>query len=183
MHTPLAIAVMALLRERPLHPYEAHQLLHERNLDELIKVRAGSLYHTVDRLARDGLVEPIGTERAGNRPERTTYRLTAAGDEAVRTWVRDGLANPQREYPAFPYLLHEAHNLPPAEVTAALEQRCTRLAAELTRVEDLLTRLDPPPVYRLGAERAIALVRTELDWTRALIDRIERKAFPWHPTK
>ena len=181
MHTPLAVAVMALLRERPMHPYELHQLLQDRHLDEFIKTSAGSLYHTVDRLARDGFVEAVGTEREGNRPERTTYRVTERGQLAVRTWVRDRLARPQREYPAYTYALHEAHNLEPTEAVEALNERCAALAEDLARIEADLASRNPSPVYRIGADRKVHLLRSELAWTRDLIGRIERKDFPWHP--
>ena len=182
MPTPLAISVLALLRERPMHPYEMHQLLLERHLDEFIKVRAGSLYHTVGRLEREGRVERTGTQREGNRPERTTYRLTPAGEVAVRGWVLDRLANPVREYPVYPYALTEAHNLTAQEAVGALSQRCERLAAELIRALGLL-ETDKPMVYRIGGQLRVALIEAELDWTRDLIGRIERKDFPWDPWK
>jgi DNA-binding PadR family transcriptional regulator len=70
--TPLAVSILALLAERPMHPYEMYSLMLERHQDWVVKVKPGSLYHTVDRLARDELVEVAGTERAGSRPERTS---------------------------------------------------------------------------------------------------------------
>lgn len=66
--TPLGITVLALLFERPMHPYEMYQLLIQRRDDRLVKIRPGSLYHTVDRLERQELVVALGTEREGNRP-------------------------------------------------------------------------------------------------------------------
>src|SRR5437868_2840544 len=39
--TPLAITVLALLNERPMHPYEMHQLLLARRVDRVVKVRPG----------------------------------------------------------------------------------------------------------------------------------------------
>ena len=45
--TPLALAVLDLLQERHMHPYEMQQTIRERCTDHVIKVRAGSLYHTV----------------------------------------------------------------------------------------------------------------------------------------
>lgn len=183
MHTPLAIAVLALLRERPMHPYEMHQLLRERHVDELIKVTPGSLYHTVDRLARDELLEPVCTEREGRRPERTTYRVTPAGDAVVHDWVAHQLARPQREYPVYPYALTEAHNLSAADAVQALRDRCTALAADLAQLETVLASRTSPQVYRIGGERLAAMLRAELEWTRDLIERIERKDFPWDPWK
>ena len=81
--TPLGISVLALLVERPMHPYEMYRLLLERHEDRRVKIRPGSLYHTVDRMAESGLVEATGTERDGGRPERTTYRITDAESTAL----------------------------------------------------------------------------------------------------
>lgn len=180
--SPLSIAVLGLLRERPMHPYEMHQLLTERRRDLVVKVRTGSLYHTIDRLERDGLLTPAATEREGNRPERTTYRLTTDGDRAIESWVRDQLATVAAEFPAFPFALAEAHNLSAAEVAAALTQRADALSSRIEQVEGALNGLpDTPEVYRLGTDRLLATLRSERDWTRELVAAIERKDFPWQP--
>lgn len=181
MQTPLAIAVLTLLRERPMHPYEMHQLLRERHVDAFVKLRAGSLYHTVDRLERESLLEPVATERAGHRPERTTYRLTSAGDAVVRAWVADRLANPQREYPVYSYALTEAHNLGAVEATAALKHRCAALTAGLEELQAAMSARATEHVFRIGGEHRAAMLRAELDWTRGLIERIERKDSSWDP--
>jgi DNA-binding PadR family transcriptional regulator len=74
--TPLGVSVLALLRERPMHGYEMFQTLTTRRDHRIVKVRPGSLYHVVARLAEHGLIRPSGTGRAGNRPERTTFEIT-----------------------------------------------------------------------------------------------------------
>src|SRR5690348_15009877 len=109
--TPLGISVLALLNERPMHPYEMYQLLIERHEDRIVKVRPGSLYHTVERLVDHECVEATGTGRAGNRPERTTYAITDVGREALTKRVADLIRTPVNEYPAFPVALGEAHNI------------------------------------------------------------------------
>lgn len=65
--TPLAVSVLSLLSQRPMHPYEMYSVMLERHEDELVKVRPGSLYHTVERLQRDGLVKSLGTDRPTGR--------------------------------------------------------------------------------------------------------------------
>ena len=75
--TPLAVAALALLAEGPTHPYEMYQLASVRRGDQLVKIKPGSLYHTVSRLEKQELLASIGTDREGNRPERTTYEITA----------------------------------------------------------------------------------------------------------
>ncbi|MFI6169979.1 PadR family transcriptional regulator [Nocardia sp. NPDC051052] len=136
--TPLAIAVLALLEEQPMHPYEMFQLLIARREDALVKVRPGSLYHTVARLAEQELVLAEGVDRAGNRPERTTYRITERGRTALRTRVAEILRSPSPEYPVFDIGLAEAHNLPKADVLALLGERLAQLEGQLAEVGMLI---------------------------------------------
>jgi len=82
--TALGTSVLALLCEKPMHPYEMYRLMLDRHEDRIVKVRPGSLYHTVARLADKSLVEADGPRRAGGRPEHTTYRAPPAGRAAVR---------------------------------------------------------------------------------------------------
>ena len=86
--TPLGVAALSLLVEEPMHPYEMYQLLIARHEDRLVKVRPGTLYHAVGRLEEQGLVTATGTDREGNRPERTTYTISAAGREALTRGCR-----------------------------------------------------------------------------------------------
>src|SRR3954447_26194353 len=99
-HSPLALAVLALLYEAPMHPYRMQQLIKERGKDEVINVRQrGSIYQMIERLERAGLIAVRETARAENRPERTVYALTDEGHEAVLTWMREMLSTPAREFP------------------------------------------------------------------------------------
>ena len=73
------IAVLAFLREEPMHPYQMQSLLRLRHKDEILALKRGSLYHAIGRLAGEGLITAKSTSRNGRRPERTTYAITAAG--------------------------------------------------------------------------------------------------------
>src|SRR6187397_3267085 len=98
---PLAVVSLALLSERPMHPYEMYQLLLARGQDATVKLRPGTLYHVVGWLLASGLVVATGTEREGNRPERTTYAITDDGRTALEAAVMSMLESPQAEYPDF----------------------------------------------------------------------------------
>src|SRR5690349_8858323 len=87
--TPLGLVVLELLHQRAMHPYEIQQTIRDRFIDQVIKVRAGSLYHTVERLHRAGLIEPVETGRTGRRPERTVYAITDDGREEYRANLRE----------------------------------------------------------------------------------------------
>ena len=48
LSNPLALAVLVLLFERPMHPYEMAATLKERHKEASIKLRYGSLYTVID---------------------------------------------------------------------------------------------------------------------------------------
>lgn len=181
---PLALAALGLLVERPMHPYEMFQLLMDRSEDRLVKVRRGTLYHAVARLTETGLTEVVGTDRGGNRPERTTYAITAAGRSALDDTVRHQLAEPEPDYPMFPLALAQAHNLPRVEVVTAVNRRIDGLTAELAAydsgVADAAAR-DVPRRYLVDADYQRTLRRAELDWLRRFVSDLTDGTIPWHP--
>src|SRR4051812_14867875 len=98
---PLALAVMALLLERPMHPYEMVSLMRERGKHEAVRLRYSSLYSVVGVLEREGLIVPQETLREGRRPERTVYALTDEGREEFLSWLRKLLREPVKEFTQF----------------------------------------------------------------------------------
>ena len=53
VNNPLALAVLACLGERPMHPYEISSTLRQRGKEESIKLNFGSLYSVVAALEND----------------------------------------------------------------------------------------------------------------------------------
>ncbi len=180
--TPLGVASLALLAEQPMHPYEMYQLLMARHEDRLVKVRPGTLYHAVGRLAESGLVETAGTEREGNRPERTTYRITAAGHEALDARIQDMLSTPVNEYPVFPHAIAEAHNLPAAVVMELLAERLVALGTDLdflVHAEATVTAKGLDRKYWIDITYQQAMRRTEIAWIRELLEELRNGRLPW----
>jgi DNA-binding PadR family transcriptional regulator len=172
MITPLAIATLALLVERPMHPYEMYQTLIQRAEDRIVKVRPGSLYHTVDRLTERGLVRATGTQREGNRPERTTYEITESGQMTLTGRVAEMLATPVNEYPEFPLAIGEAHNLPRATVLDLLGRRLVRLRADLEFLSTGLIDVKQKKVERkfwLDITYQKAMLEAEIAWISGLV--------------
>ncbi|HEY3514816.1 MULTISPECIES: PadR family transcriptional regulator [Kribbella] len=184
--TPLAIAVLALLRERPMHAYEMYQLLMNREQHRIVKVRPGSLYHTVERLARHEYVRATGTDRAGNRPERTTYELTPAGSDALSERVELGIEQHVYEYPLFPVVLSEAHNLDVEDAVLRFRRRVEDLDRWLDDVNGTIAKAEAtgvPEPYWMVADYLRGQAAAERDWLLTTIERIESKDLEWHPRK
>ncbi|MEZ3161384.1 PadR family transcriptional regulator [Microbacterium sp. BWT-B31] len=179
--TPLGVMVLALLREGDMHPYEMIRLMRIRRDDRLVSITTGTMYNTVARLERAGLLEEVGVEREGNRPERTTYTLTDAGADAVVEWVRREL--PRVDNPTeFRIALAEAHNLDRETAVELLVVRRAALAgAHLTLTEGRThaQAKGVPEQYLLEVEREQAVVAAELAWLDAAIARLDDPDFPW----
>lgn len=180
--TPLATSMLAMLCERPMHCYEMYRVMLHRHEDRTVKIKPGSLYHTMDRLQAAELVVATGTDRDGARPERTTYAITPAGRDAMGDWVRRVLAEPVNEYPQFPVALGESHNLPRAEVVALVRARISRLEAGLATDEPLVAAAEQKGVMEarlLDAHFHMDMTRAELGWLRRLVDRLENEDVTW----
>lgn len=179
--TPLGLMVLALLGEGDMHPYEMIRLMRIRRDDRLVAITNGTMYHTVARLERAGLLHEIGVDRAGNRPERTTYAVTDAGARAVVEWVRREL--PRVDHPAeFRIALAEAHNLEREEVVELLRVRRTALAEAQTALAEghcHATDKGVPEQYLLEVQRDEALLAAELDWLDVLLMRLDHPDFSW----
>jgi DNA-binding PadR family transcriptional regulator len=133
-------------------------------------------------MAEIGLVAATGTERDGGRPERTTYRITDDGREALAERIRTLLAIPVNEYPQFPVALGEAHTLPRREVIELLSARTRRIEGLLAESTALLQAAVDRPVeeaYLLAPRYLQEQLSTELNWLTDLIGRLERKELRW----
>ena len=119
VNNPLALAALACLWERPMHPYEMATTLRERGKDQSIKLNYGSLYTVVEALQQHGLIVAQETEREGRRPERTVYRLTDAGRMELIDWISELLSRPTKEYTNFEAGLSLAGVLPPEDIAGA----------------------------------------------------------------
>ena len=135
---PLALAVLACLHERPMHPYEMASTMRERGKEQSIKLNYGSLYTVVDSLARSGLIEAMEATREGRRPERTVYRLTEAGRARLDAWMSELIAEPVKEYPQFEAALSLLPVLHPDAVAELLRTRIGLLQKEIARERIML---------------------------------------------
>jgi DNA-binding PadR family transcriptional regulator len=168
---PLALAVLACLYERPMHPYEVAQTLRQRQKHESIRLNYGSLYGVVDGLERNRLVEARETVREGKRPERTVYGITERGIRELVDWMSELVSGPVKEYPQFETALSLLPALPPDVAAELLAQRVVNLDIILTQKRaglEAAAAQGLPRLFGLEAEYAIAMLTAERDLTESL---------------
>jgi len=94
----LALAVLSYLSRQPMHPYELARTLRENDDGRSIKFNHGSLYMVVGQLEKAGFVAAQGSDREGNRPERTVYAITDDGRAELHGWLRDNIYQHGRKF-------------------------------------------------------------------------------------
>jgi DNA-binding PadR family transcriptional regulator len=175
--TPLALAVMNLLMESPMHPYEMKLKMKERGHDQVIRLKGGSIYDTVERLEEGGFITSQAPSREGRRPERTVYTITDAGRDEITAWLRELLAQPVNEYPQFAAALAFFAALDKEEVVRLLQVRSTLLESQIAGTETGLVNwtktMGIPRLFLVEAEYGVAMNRAELEWVRRLIADIQ----------
>ena len=170
---PLALAVLALLYEKPMHPYEMSSTLRFRQKEDSIKINYGSLYAVVESLAKRGSIDAVERVRDGRRPERTVYALTAPGEELLHSWLSELLAHPTRQYTDFEAAMSLLPVLAPEVVRDLLEQRLKALAAEADQyVQSRAEGAHMPAIFFVEGEYRAALRDAEIAFVRALVEQI-----------
>ena len=180
--SPLALSILELLNERPMHPYELASTMRDRHHDEFIRLNFGSLYHTVDVLERNGWIVTTEREKEGNRPERTIYGLTDSGRQVLTRVVGEILAEPQREYLQFSAGLMFMHHLEAGEAVRQLELRSQALRERITRLSRILDELLATGHTRLmliELEHKIAVLAAERTWVNRIAKEIADGKLEW----
>jgi DNA-binding PadR family transcriptional regulator len=187
----LALAVLAALAGKSMHPYEIASVLRETGKEHDMRFKWGSLYTVVQNLERHGLIEATESVRQGGRPERTVYRITDAGRDELMDWVRELVRTPERETPKFKAALSVLGVIPPDEAIGLLRERLEQMTTEIEELRGQLAQwlTDVPRMFLVEAEYELAMRSAEAAWVAALLDELSSGEFPdlaqwraWHET-
>jgi DNA-binding PadR family transcriptional regulator len=181
--SPLGLLVLWQLVEAPMHVYRMQKLFEERGKGRVVNVRSrASLYQTIERLVRLGLVEARETLRTEGRPDATVYAITDTGRDVAREWLRETLRTTGDEFPEFITALSMLFGLDAEDALAQLEQRAERLAAELAGTESELANasaMNLPRLFVLDEEYRRAVLEAELGWIRGAIEDLRKGELTW----
>ncbi|MGW6281011.1 PadR family transcriptional regulator [Kribbella sp. NPDC055071] len=166
---------------QPAYGYQLRRELLTWNVQTWANINPGSIYTGLRTLAKHGYLLEVDQE-SGNRPGRTSYKLTADGDTEYFSLLREMLwtvdsFHPDRMQAALSFLW----SLRRDEVLAALEARSTQLEtwlksepfSERQILEDPGTPNHVVEMFRITTARD----QGELAWTRTFHQRITEGAY------
>jgi DNA-binding PadR family transcriptional regulator len=171
----LALAVLSLLTERPMHPYEMSAVMRQRALTAIIKLNQSSLYSVIEVLHREGWIVPVETQREGRYPERTIYKATEAGRAELIDWLRALIRQPATEYTQFTAGLAFLGHLAPTEAATLLEEHTRHLQDQISSIRSTIEKARQFGVDRLFLVEdayTLALQTTKLTFVQQLIREI-----------
>ena len=149
----LGLIVLWQLFNEPMHVYRMQKLFEAEGKDRIVNVRSrASLYQTIERLERLGLVEIAETIQQEGYPDRVVYAITDSGRDAAQRWLREMLSDTGGQYPEFIAALSIVFGLPWGEARAQLEVRAQRIAEHLSDTERVLAAA-PPELPRCSCSR------------------------------
>ncbi|MGX9886892.1 PadR family transcriptional regulator [Streptomyces sp. NPDC002276] len=178
----LGLAVLGLLLEQPMHPYEMATTLRQRNKDTSFKLKTGSLYDVIESLARAGWIAEHSTEREGRRPERKVYAHTELGREEFMSWLDELVRTPVKEYPSFLAAVSYLGALGPERAVLALQERIARLDEEIDqarRAHAEVLAQQTPRLFVIEIDYALTIADAERDWARRIVDEIQDGTLTW----
>jgi DNA-binding PadR family transcriptional regulator len=164
----------ALAKGGPMH---GHQIRRDAQVDRTelwADVKVGSLYGALNRMAAEGVIEPVRTERAGNLPARTVYAITEDGYrelvEQRSAILRDVRLRPD----PVDLALQFSQDMADEELLAAFSDRRRMLAAELRSWRELRQEAEPylRGVEPLGFDHQIVRLEAELAWHDAALKEL-----------
>jgi DNA-binding PadR family transcriptional regulator len=174
---PLALAILVLLYERPMHPYEMAATLRERRKESSIKLNYGSLYTVIEQLLREHFIAVREVLKEGKRPEKTVYELRSLGEAELIDWMRELVSSPVKEYPMFEAALSLLPVLPPEEVIDLLAIRLGLLdktIEEFDEQERICREMKLPRLFSLESEYYKAVTLAEYEFSKDLLEDLKR---------
>ena len=178
-------AILGFLNYRPLSGYDLKKVF-DNSVRHFWPADQSQIYRTLAKLAERGHVEQE-IVRGQDHPDRKEYRITPAGQEALRTWLLNPLPSQDVRIAALIQVFF-AGQLSDLETLALFE----RFAAEARAVLETYDQIPRPAdadvetagmqresyFWGLTLEYGILSARMDLEWFENVIARIKGGQLP-----
>lgn len=161
-----------------MHGYEIRRRAEAMNLKPWGDVAVGALYGTIRRMADEGLVQELRTEREGRRPPRQVYELTTRGHEELVALREAALSQVALDADPLDVALGAAHDVDPDRVRELIHRRRQQLEELRERLRaEYARRRAKGDLHVSGAavfEHWEHRIDAELRWHDRLVELLEQ---------
>ncbi|SDN66563.1 PadR family transcriptional regulator [Acetanaerobacterium elongatum] len=176
------LLVLGILDMQPMSGYDIKRMLQLNNAERWGGVLIGSIYHAINKLEEEGLIEISNIEQTGHR-QKATYRITPSGQEHLKQLVFSSLREPSVCYPSTLYSgLSFSNKLPKDENRRAVTEQLQLLGNEeqsLKRgweAKEKAMQNHVPPMTKLIFDHMFSVIRLQQELLQnilALLDTQE----------
>lgn len=174
------LVILGLLRDRPLYGYEIKHII-EEHMGDWTDIAFGSIYYALGKLEEKHFIEQVAVEQEGNRPSRSVYQITAAGEEEFLRLLRAVWTNVERRHFDLDLGLFFMNALPHSEVEGYLEQRVAQLQGVVRHLkeheEQQLARDEVPAQAQAIFAHSRMHIEAELTWTHYVLEQFRQGAY------
>jgi len=177
------VVVLGLLAEEPLYGYDLIERFRTRSMGFWVEIGKASVYQTLRRLERGGLIS--GRSQEGPEgPDRRVYRITRAGRDRLKSGLSERVASLEPYETNGGLALGFAHLLSASEARKAVDQREVALrdlvdAIKTERARVFVDKGSGRVVSTAMLHRQELLAKAELAWIRGFrsdLGRIRRES-------
>ena len=161
----------AFARHGEMHGHQLRLLAEQEHVHLWTDISVGALYGAIKRLAGEGLLTEVRTERAGSYPERQVYGVTSAGRQSLAALQAAALAQVSFKPDPFDLALSRSDPDRLDQLGGAVGERLHTLEALLAETQHANDRARP----YLSVAETHALqhrehrLRAEIAWHQELI--------------
>lgn len=174
MHRELLL--LGLLRNEDMHGYRLAEFI-AHDMAFCTDLKKPTAYHLLQKMAADGLIDE-SAEQEGNRPARTVYRITAAGEARFQTLLRENLRHYQSIHFAGDIGLAFIDALPQDEAHDLLRQRHAAITAEIEHLSSVAGQTHTDGGLALVFDHYLHHLRSESAWLVAVLNGEPRTSPP-----
>lgn len=175
----MKLIILGLLMEGDKHPYEIQQVMHERNMEQYIKMAKGSLYYAVEQLLNKELIEVKKVVTDQTRPDKTIYSITKSGKKDFQQLLKKQIQTESTHFHPMYTALAFIHHGNQDVIREALSERIAHTKMQLEMLERVykLYGVHAPNGSQAIMENAHELCKVELKWLNKLQEDAEKGLF------
>ena len=167
-------ALLALLSEKPMHPYLIEQEVQYRDMRFWTDLSMSSIYKLLKKMEKQGLIERENVISPENRLQKV-YSMSEQGKTALAEKLETLLREPEHMRWQVDIGIYNSDLLTAKKVRAALKKYRAELEKKVTdygRLLDFLVQSECPRHRHEVAKRPVFLLQAEIEWVDSYLSSL-----------
>ncbi len=170
--------ILGILSLKNSSGYDIYKLIAQksRGVGSLLRLNKATVYNTLTRMEKDGLVELVEIIQDLKKPPKSIYRLTEKGKEYLRKIILDDLHNPPWVFVNFTLPLRFSKVLSKSELLEVIEEKIEQMESFIEFNKMTKGKFFSGTILELLQENNQKIFELELEFLRKLKSKVNNKS-------